>query len=371
MENPPSRHISPAALADLKGLHFIPRTWQSFPIEQFVGHADLSESSPRPLPVTLDNEVHPTFASSKFCAAFEYGSVLPALRFASLLIETPAIMDYWYAAFLFTPDEVEYIDRAETYEAILRKGSPLSSDEIARIRACFLALAANVNFSLVDAGLEAQGCTYVYRHEPLRAHPPADDERIPQWHGHPSIIYVSSGLCETITNSAATFAREPNRITSKRLTTAYFTLATTIVHELAHAVYGARWGAAENVQIPFESQLVGEDGFDWEATVFGGHIRRPDEEGIVLMTEWPCASQGHEYIRRGNSSVAVLAPWTVASPESDAVWQVSPTFVATMFRKKFWNDTVQALGAAAFQPQKIVGFRRAHLLPTHILPPCL
>ena len=60
----------------------------------------------------------------------------------------------------------------------------------------------------------------------------------------------------------------------------YFRLAVTLVHEVAHAAHAAVHG---NVDIPFETLIISEAGFDWTMCVFGG---LPEGDG-EHMEEWP------------------------------------------------------------------------------------
>ena len=51
-----------------------------------------------------------------------------------------------------------------------------------------------------------------------------------------------------------------------------FSTAVIVCHEFVHAVQNARSGGDQCPAPGFEERWVSEQGFDWESTVFGGHI---------------------------------------------------------------------------------------------------
>lgn len=70
----------------------------------------------------LDNEINILFAKHNFHGV-RYEVVEPALRLASLLLETPCLMQYWYAAFFSLQNFPSSNNPTQSYEAIARKTS--------------------------------------------------------------------------------------------------------------------------------------------------------------------------------------------------------------------------------------------------------
>lgn len=82
-----------------------------------------------------------------------------------------------------------------------------------------------------------------------------------------------------------------------------YTLAVTLVHELAHAAANAEVGV--DTQLIFEDSVVAENGFDWEYFIFGGIARKelPDGIGEVDLAPWPCSDIIEGERKKGSSGL--------------------------------------------------------------------
>lgn len=194
------------------------------------------------------------------------------------------------------------------------------------------------------------------------APPPLADEEadgIPCWKGNPSIIMLNYSIYDPILHSYEAFTTDPSARHRERLTAAYVALGKTLVHERAHVVHNARWGPSDRCQMPFEKQLLCEDGFDWERTVFKGIIDVDQARGPILLHSWPAPRQVEPYAKGNTIGVGILAPWDTLKADSDVFYRISSAFIASLFRKKFWEETVLRRGVKAFQHPKLLGMRSA------------
>ena len=124
-----------------------------YPIEKLLNKEERERFVPanrdaKQMWMNLDNPVHPIFAQDRFEYApyVEYEVLKPALQLASLLIDTPCLLDYYYAVLLSKPRAIAPADGPK-YLSLFRKGSKLNAKEIARIRAALVELAPHVNFT--------------------------------------------------------------------------------------------------------------------------------------------------------------------------------------------------------------------------------
>ena len=336
-------------------------TWLQYPIDELLENWQrIAKGSS--MAFTLENDIHPLFAEKQFLFdKLHYNALLPALQLASLFIDTPEIMDYWYAAFLSTPQEVSYIDREGTYKAIFRKGSPLSKRDVREIRACFRAMVPIIRFAPAQNGVRVSYCAS--NMIKLTQRTPLGKNTKLQWNGNGSIIHIGDEALHSVFTTFQAATADPTPKNCQRLSEVYFTLAKTVLHELAHAVRNARWGESDGKQKPFEDQIISEDGFDWETTVFGGIMMNEKGQSSPLMLSWPDSCIAACYVTR-NSDLAVMASWDTVLSRLDCGmwWRVSPAWISTLFRKEFWEESVPARGAEALKHPKVLGVRNARTL---------
>ena len=102
-----------------------------YPIDDLLPEQSFQLLSGTPLN-TLKNAIHPCFARERWqgLTAYELDAITPAMQLASLLIETPQLLDYWRAAFLSTPQDVSSQSGFGSNKAIFKRDSPLTRGEL-------------------------------------------------------------------------------------------------------------------------------------------------------------------------------------------------------------------------------------------------
>lgn len=300
---------------------------------------------------TLNNNVSPLFASANFASDIDYDSIRPALQLASLLIKTPCIQGYWLAATTLPPKETKYTDRPGSYQALWRRQRPVSQGQSRKMNKVLAGLAPYIQFKLDDLPTTTAG--RCYRGERWVSGKVFPGGEI----GNASTITLARWLYEDFLRAAQRNQDEPGATQHQdALFRAYFGIARVIVHELAHAVWHARWGSNKNVSMPFEDRTFSEDGFDWESTVFDGIV--DPFGGHCYVKEWPAISMIEHYVRTRHEDVGIAASFDeLTTAGVDKVWRIPECMIRGFFQQDFWNVTIPNMGAKAFQVPKLIGYR--------------
>ena len=328
--------------------------FRRFPIDSLLPAEQSVELLPNTPLSTLENAIHPCFARERWqgLTASELDAITPALQLASLLIETPQLLDYWRAAFLSTPQDVSSQSGFGSNMAIFKRGSPLTRGELHAVQARFQVLANNIQLTRdPDPEESSDGITW-YLRSPTEA-----QARALGLQGCQSRIEMSASLINWVIECTGKLHVYPaNTKFQLELATSWLAFANTIVHELAHCVQFARWGYKESRHMQFEQQDASEQGFDWENTVWGGELAlRPGER---TLRPWPRVSLAEHYLLSSSSGAKTFVPLGKMPDDSCVYWQVPPRFIRSLFQQHFWDVTVPLKGSPALLVPKLLGVRR-------------
>ena len=268
------------------------------------------------------------------------------LQLATRFISTPCIAHYWYAAF-FSLEDVPYANNSkETYKAIVRKPGRLTADEMASVTDQFNALIPHISFShdhAGDYGLDLGCCRpRPYSADPLSAIVCGAD--------------IQLGSCYTKLVDAYDIAEDPS--SDVEFLNESFIVAVAICHELAHAVQYARF---DDLRIGFERQLMSEEGFDFEKSVFGGRVAARDD--LLVLEPWPATSMFEEYMAADGGGMFVQpTPANGAGAEIEVMWRIPKSYVQRLFTQSFW-DGLGPGDLTALQVPKLLGYREIPACP--------
>lgn len=325
--------------------------FSSFPVDELV------QNDPRyrfhsAAGITLNNDVHPTMTRARW-SGVDYDAILPALQLCSLLLTSDESLRFHSAYCLSHPKTVKYADKAGTYQAIFRKPAPLSPADRRKIHDFWDAFAPYVDFAPGDmepdtAGTSVAGKTRI----------PAGVFPVPA-RGHSSSIRINRTTYESLLELRRLYDGDPMSAKKRdRLFAGYFGLAKVLGHELAHILRGARWPLVKDFCMPFENYHVTEDGFNWEAAVFGGQVNVIG--AWVNWKEHPSGWMIDTYLRAPTAGLGVTASVeTITAKTCDVEWRVPRCFVRALFQKEFWGSTVPAMGPSALRLPKLLGLRLA------------
>ncbi|KAJ9669579.1 hypothetical protein H2201_000446 [Coniosporium apollinis] len=293
----------------------------------------------------LDNAIHPIFSVTNFVSRqnFEdtdYEVLRPSLRLASLLLEEPSLLPFWYAMFYGEEKEIEDPGLKKTYGAKMfsyrRKDGELTAEDIYDTHEMLLALAKIVRFIRVDD----------HELEPAGAMCTATCCRMPE-----RLTGCGARILYGERYYQALHSLETSEEPHDSLIKARFDFATLMLHELAHAAQTAILGRGGYEHF-FEDDVVAEAGLAWENFVFGGTSSSfPSSEDFAIC-EFP-----HHH-----SSYDIDGDLIDRPPERGPVsrleihWPVRDEFVRRLFTKRFWQHTVKKQGTAAFRFPKDDGF---------------
>lgn len=208
----------------------------------------------------------------------QYLCILPALALASNLLSEAPTTNYIYAL-LRCPTKIRLDNRNRSYEEFTwlctDRSQPLGPEAQKTYDAWLLALVPHLQLS-TDASIEESSCAHTVPEDLIYLAPGCD----------------AVGVGSTMQISLPSIrAMDPKRTNAKLLLLRWKHLATTIVHELLHAIMYAHrgmfmiegsWQAKEKW---FAADDYVEVGFSWEQAVMGGisnfvsrNRRREEEE---------------------------------------------------------------------------------------------
>jgi hypothetical protein len=288
----------------------------------------------------LENEVHPIFANVNF-PGVRYEILLPALRLASLLIESERSLDFFHALW-FGRDKKVFTREGEDqwHWAYFRSKKCLSARDRAMVKSRLNTLAHMISFyrgkKMESGGETAYAETSIGN---CRSALNTGD-----FAGATSAIYYSESHYHDLLSLDCLDSNE----TAMRL---HFNFASLMGHELGHAAAAAAFG--NEGDLPFECNVMGEYGYDWQNYVFGGIpsiFWGPQSEDI--LEEWPSAGIGKLYKRKD---------WPIwlqdnECPDVDVDWYIPLAYVRKLFWPSFWEFDLPRRGPDALKVPKILGF---------------
>ncbi|KAI4730434.1 hypothetical protein E4T49_01792 [Aureobasidium sp. EXF-10728] len=132
-----------------------------------------------------------------------------------------------------------------------------------------------------------------------------------------------------------------------------FNLATTMVHEVMHALWRNKYFPQYE---PFYMDTrAAELGFQWEQLLYSGQIDNPTGDRgspyILLMSKWPYPGGNRE-----DSKTTLMShrKWGLSDVYQDFAVEIS--FVQGMFTHEFWAE-VDRYGISNFWPRRTLGVR--------------
>ena len=287
--------------------------------------------------IDLDNKVHPLFSEHNLrCARREV--ILPSLRLATLFLDTPCLMNYWYAAF-FSLEDVPYADANDarkTFKAIVIKNEPLSAKDVARVRLKLCALAQHVRFYIDCTG----GSNGTCEPDEARINPASS-----VFSGQQCFIRLSTALYSELCDlHDSAFTGVP--------TAGHHQLAINICHEITHAIHCTRFGS--RTAIGCGHQPCSEEGFDWEAATFGGRVVKLNAMNLVIYP-WPAASAFEFYMSRLGGGEMFVQAAPVGNVE--IAWSASESYLTKLFSKSFWEELMANPDPDALKFPRTLGYR--------------
>ncbi|KAK5126598.1 hypothetical protein LTR85_009532 [Meristemomyces frigidus] len=285
----------------------------------------------------LHNEVHPIFSRTNFPGA-DYDQLRPALKLASLFIDTDCLLDFWHAIFFGSIKEVLHGEGEDMWHlAYWRPRPKLSAKDVAMTRSRLRTLSHMVKF---------------YRHKDLKG---CGGETVPSegflthsarspfycgdYQGRFTHVYYLEALYEEICGLSGCGMKAQYE--------SCFSFAVLLVHEIAHVATDA---ASATGGMPFEDGRVVETGYEWSAHLFGGvpYVAYPN----VLLKEWPSASIVRDYVASGWQIDGILD-----CSDIELRWHIPSSYIEQLFSSYFWELTVSTQGSVALKVPKARGFR--------------
>ena len=310
---------------------YIPDAWSDH---------DEEDNSPPPPLGDLSNAVHPIFASHNF-PAVDYQKLTPALRLATLLIDTDCLLTLWHAIFFGRLAKVYHGDDLEDYhEVYFPEYKDLSAAQLARVRLKLRTLGNIISFhrggtmegydgitNPSEGRLDKTSC-WVSKHLPC----------------YRTEIQYSERTYEEL------LAAECDNVETRLR--AHFNFAVLLIHELAHAAWFMEKGDCS--KYPLEDCCIAEDGYQWEASIFGGPVRVGrdiHDRGIHTISEWPSPHLAAYYKAEG------FPVWTLKDEFQDveARWFIPLQYLGRLFSASFWEKTVPKQGPKALKVPRMTG----------------
>ncbi|KAI4721254.1 hypothetical protein E4T48_02427 [Aureobasidium sp. EXF-10727] len=132
-----------------------------------------------------------------------------------------------------------------------------------------------------------------------------------------------------------------------------FNLATTMVHEVMHALWRNKYFPQYE---PFYMDTrAAELGFQWEQLLYSGQIDNPTGDRgspyILLMSKWPYSGGNREDFK---TTLMSHRKWGLSDVYQD--FAVEMSFVQGMFTHEFWAE-VDRFGISNFWPRRMLGVR--------------
>jgi hypothetical protein len=242
---------------------------------------------------------------------------------ASRLLETPQALHYFHTVYFGEDTKIP----GAPYKRVGhdKNINTLSLDDIEATREELILLADNIHFEFFDIG-DAYGRTLCY--VPVAGVGACK-----------SVILLSMDLYSAAQNGGV------NDVHNAKID---FSLATTIIHELAHAVTSDV--AGDGLEDCFEESLVAEAGFELESRTFGLCW---DSEKLLgwynWQTSWLC---GSDYDMRD-----ICCDPSKLVKES-IHWDSDYNFLLKLFDDSFWTGDYARRGSVALLPPPVIDICR-------------
>ncbi|KAH0372379.1 hypothetical protein KCU65_g1158, partial [Aureobasidium melanogenum] len=133
-----------------------------------------------------------------------------------------------------------------------------------------------------------------------------------------------------------------------------FNLATTMVHEVMHALWCNKYHPDRE---PFYMDTrMAELGFQWEQLLYSGQIDNPTQDRgspyFLYISKWPLSDN-----EEGEDPTKIMSHKKWGSSAVFQEFGVEMSFVQNMFTHEFWAE-VDRYGISNFRPRRMLGVRR-------------
>ena len=119
--------------------------------------------------------------------------------------------------------------------------------------------------------------------------------------------------------------------------------ATTIFHELSHALEFGICGTDKFQMPPLNDETAVETGFALEKFIFGGVVKLDHKRDPIVVQQWPAQSLCDAYAEEGSKDTIDLIRPGDAGP--DRFIPVEPEKVEAFFLQSFWDDPNPPVGS--------------------------
>lgn len=327
----------------------------------------------------LEGSIHPIFAPENFRGKVCYEAMIPSLTLASKILKSDAMVHYVTTMidgdlldydhnpisvedFRIDPDLTDGESTTRPWHADYAFVTP-SSKQVgleSRARAAYVLqnLSKLITFEVIRAEDNDK------RMRPNSRNPegmcfsdyaPMPKDRLSQFkYGVLSsiLLFPDSGYEELL--ALLTEEEEgTDEIWHKHLLlTARFSLARIILHELAHAIQGARFGMMRGFEVFFGNVPINEAGYTLEGLLFGGrvsvgHIGEGNLRPWVSLHPWPSLHLLTTYILR-QFRIASLG----GIPKQEPQKRILTSYIKSLFTDSFW-ETIYEGGMTALHPESV------------------
>ena len=219
--------------------------------------------------------------------------------------------------------------------AVFRKDEALSDADIAEVRSGLQVLAQNVGFVRSEMPRHTPAATQVYN-EPITA---SRSEIGATSEGRRCYVIINTNLYRKIVDLYNEARESSHGELPRKYLFLSFHLAVSIVRKPAHVAHFVRFGF---VDVPFENNVLSENGLDWENVIFGG---LPYEAAQLI--QWPC-----KMIMPLKDNTVGLSQRGEVQDDVMTYWDIHEEFILQLFRNEFWEVVVPQRGAEALKVPK-------------------
>ncbi|KAI9672334.1 MAG: hypothetical protein M1817_003356 [Caeruleum heppii] len=298
----------------------------------------------------LSCPIHPVLARRHWfrISDVDWALMLPALRLVSHVLDEPCLLPFWWAVFFgnrqfLSETSVKYSRICSQIDvpSFERGADPLTETQIQETKCALLGFEGNVYFEMYNFGEEILGacqCSLAATHH-----------------------LGGSGAAITIYHPLIVALRPERAASTEQMLRAQFMLATTLLHELAHAAHKAvtpltLQHAGHDLEPFVDDMRQAELGHALEQLLFGGNINRIvgqdwDCQWGITVQRWPGLQD-----RDGLDSLAMIPSRRDPSPYT-SVYPVTMRFLQHLFTRAFWERDIKLYGAQALKIPKEYGIR--------------
>ena len=295
--------------------------------------------------------VHGLFKRDRFPAEVDYNTAFyDAAILATRLMNSPQALQHDYCFYFGTATPLAQLppgvppsigpEHAPVQYTCNKGVGELNAKDIQAVNAERDVLASRIRFEVVDlANLAFAEC---------------NAQKPQQYaHGYGSIVSISRRLYDAAANREKRTPENNARVT--------FLVATTLIHELAHAPQNYRFGTYfEHYR---EVSIVAEARYELEARIFG---MKPNIH--INLSERDCWEtwQSHEVDEPNN--LREVCRDISKLPQQDREGEMEDGFIMKLLDDDFWSGEYVRLGAVALLPEVVANYcRKQQLKPLRVM----